>query len=220
MNTKKIVLLGGGSQAKVVSDIIKKRKELEKEQLEVIGILDDDSSNLGFSNIPILGKINFIEELVSQYDDIYFIITIANNKIRHEIVEKYKKLNLKYYTAIHPSATIASNVNIGAGTVVMAGAVVGPFTEIGNHVILNTLSSVDHDNIIEDFVHICPGAKCAGCVTVKSSSFICTGSSIIPGVIIGESTIVGAGSVVIKDTKGYSTVVGVPAKVIKFHDNE
>ncbi len=40
------------------------------------------------------------------------------------------------------------------------------------------------------------------------------GSTIIPGLIIGDDSIVGAGATVIRDVPSNSTVVGCPAKAI------
>lgn len=42
--------------------------------------------------------------------------------------------------------------------------------------------------------------------------------SILPGVTIGEKSIIGTGSVVTKDIPAYSIAVGAPAKVIKIYD--
>ena len=49
---------------------------------------------------------------------------------------------------------------------------------------------------------------------VSKFSHIGIGSSVIQGVNIGENTVIGAGSVVIKDIESNATAVGVPAKVI------
>lgn len=55
--------------------------------------------------------------------------------------------------------------------------------------------------------------KLAGC-TVESKAIIGANSTILPGKIIGGSTLVGAGSVVTKDTEQLAVVIGNPAKKI------
>jgi acetyltransferase-like isoleucine patch superfamily enzyme len=52
-------------------------------------------------------------------------------------------------------------------------------------------------------------------VTLKKGCYIGAGAIILPGVIVGENAIVGAGSVVTKDINDNVTVAGVPARVIK-----
>src|SRR5699024_378697 len=100
-------------------------------------------------------------------------------------------------TLIHPSAIIATEVEIGIGTVIMAGVVVNSSTRIGNGVIINTSASVDHDNVIEDFVHLSPGVRIAGTVKVGKQSWLGIGSTIINNIVISEKTIIGAGAVIV-----------------------
>jgi maltose O-acetyltransferase len=52
-------------------------------------------------------------------------------------------------------------------------------------------------------------------VTIKKEAFLGSRSVILPGVTIGEKSIVGAGAVVTKDVPVNTTVVGSPARVIK-----
>lgn len=54
-----------------------------------------------------------------------------------------------------------------------------------------------------------------GKVRIKKNAYIGTGAIILPGVTVGEHSIVGAGAVVTKDVPPYTMVVGVPAKAIK-----
>lgn len=73
---------------------------------------------------------------------------------------------LKIATLIHPDAVIGSGVEIGEGTVVMAGTVINPDAVIGKGVIINTGATVDHDDKICDYAHISVGAHIAGTVTI------------------------------------------------------
>lgn len=206
---KKVIIIGAGGHARVIADIIKKSND------EIVGFLDDNAEIQGktiFDGKIVLGDTS--EESVKKYSDCYFIIGIGSNRVRKIISEKYP--NLKWYTAIHPSAIIGSNVEIGEGTVLMAGTVINIGTKIGKHCIVNTCSSLDHDNILEDFVHISPGSHLAGTVKVMEGTWICTGVTIINNISIGKNNIVGAGATVIKDIlEEDSTFVGVPINKIK-----
>ncbi len=100
---------------------------------------------------------------------------------------------------IHPKFVIAEQVEIGSGMVIMAGAIINCFIKIGNGCIINTDATIDHDNIIEDYVHISPGANLAGTVTVGKGTWIGIGSVVSNNIsIVGNSTI-GSGAVVMKD---------------------
>ncbi|MEZ9596454.1 acyltransferase [Shewanella sp. 10N.261.52.F9] len=49
---------------------------------------------------------------------------------------------------------------------------------------------------------------------IKKNASIGANSTILPGITIGEFAMIGAGSVVTKDVKPYSTVIGNPAREI------
>ena len=72
-------------------------------------------------------------------------------------------------------------------------------TTLGEHTIINTGATVDHDCVIGDFVHIAPGAHLAGNVHVDEGALLGIGSCVIPGCKIGKDTIIGAGATVICD---------------------
>ena len=204
---KNVIILGASGHAKVIAEIIVKLGD------NLVGFLDDNNELLNkevYLEKKVLGTLDDIKK----YQDNYFIIGIGNNKIRKEISLKYP--NLKYYTAIHPNAVIATDVKIDVGTVIMPGVVINPGTIIGKHVIVNTSSSIDHDNVISDYVHISPGAHLAGTVKVGERTWICAGVTVINNIMIGENNVIGAGAVVINNVEeGNNTYIGVPIRKIK-----
>jgi acetyltransferase-like isoleucine patch superfamily enzyme len=52
-------------------------------------------------------------------------------------------------------------------------------------------------------------------VTIKRGAWVAPGSIILAGVTIGENSVVGAGSVVMKNVEPYTVVIGCPARVLK-----
>jgi len=121
------------------------------------------------------------------------IIAVGDNKNRKK--EFVSNSNENFTTLIHPSAVIASDVEIGEGTVIMAGVIIQPSVKIGRHVILNTGCTIDHDCIIEDFVHIAPGVHLCGGCTVGEGALMGVGSCAVPGAKIEAWSLVKAGSV-------------------------
>ncbi|GAA0104652.1 hypothetical protein UT300013_12750 [Paraclostridium sordellii] len=92
--------------------------------------------------------------------------------------------------------------------------------EIGNHVtITNGVQFITHDGGVwvfrEDKL---PNADLVGKIKIEDNCFIGTNAIILPSVIIGENSIVAAGSVVTKSIPKNSVVAGVPARVIKNTD--
>lgn len=68
---------------------------------------------------------------------------------------------------------------------------------------------------MEDFSSLAPNATTGGNVKIGKFSAISLGANIIHGIKIEEQTVVGTGSVVLKDIPKFSIVYGIPAKIIR-----
>ena len=84
------------------------------------------------------------------------------------------------------------------GTVVMPGAIVSAGTKIGEFCIINTNSSIDHDNIFENYSSTGPGVTTGGNVELGQCSHLGIGSTVKHQISIGDNTIIGAQSLVLK----------------------
>ena len=201
---KKVVIIGASGHAKVIADIVIKSGD------ELVGFLDDNTELpdmiIGY---PYLG---IIDNFHAYADSCYFIIGIGNNLIRKSISER---LDVNWYTAIHPSAQIAIDTKIGEGTTVMANATINTSADIGRHCIVNTGAVIEHDNRIGDYVHISPNASLCGTVSVGELTHIGAGVTVKNNTTICDNAVVGAGGVVVKDIFEKGTYVGVPVKRCK-----
>lgn len=201
---KSVVIIGASGHGKVIADIIIKSGD------KVVGFLDDGVEKGTFvAGIEVLGK----TEDYKNFADCEFVIAIGNPYIREKIADM---LPVKWYTAIHPTAIISSlDVEIGEGTVVMANAVINSSAKIGKHCIVNTAAIVEHDNVLEDYVHISPNGALAGTVKVGKSTHIGVGACVKNNTNIVADCTIGAGATVTRDIKEGGTYVGTPARRIK-----
>ena len=209
---KKVIIIGAGGHAKVIADIIEKSGD------EVVGFLDDNKENGAtvIKNYKVIGDLNNRFAMAVTKKDVEFIIAIGDNKKREEISHSP---NLKFYTAIHPSAQIGLDVRIEEGTVVMANVCINSSARIGKHCIINTGAIIEHDNIIEDFVHISPNTSLGGTVKIGESTHVGIGSIVKNNITICKNCTIGAGAVVVKDILEEGTYIGVPAKRKEFNRN-
>jgi len=200
------ILYGASGHCKVIIDI------LECAQIAVRTIVDDHPKTA-----TILGRqvVHSSQINIQQSDDL--ILSIGNNKVRKMLSAQLKA---NYIKAIHPNAIISKHSSIDVGTVVMAGAIVNPDVTIGKHCIINTAAVIEHDCIIEDFVHISPNSSLAGGVQVGEGAQVGIGAKVIQGIKIGKWSVIGAGTVIISDVPDYSVVVGNPGRIIKKIHNE
>ena len=102
----------------------------------------------------------------------------------------------------------------------MPGAIVHKFSSLGHQCILNTNSTVDHECVLGNGVHVMGGASIAGRVIIGDFSTIGTNATILPDIKIGTGSYIGAGSVVTKNVKKNSVIIGVPGKYIKQSENK
>ncbi|QWI13769.1 acetyltransferase [Bacillus mycoides] len=201
---KKLLIIGAGGHGKVIADIA-----LKMNKWEYISFLDDSEDVKASMGIEIIDKSTSFSKYIRNYD---FFVGIGNNSIREKIQEQLESLGASIPILIHPTAIIGEQVFLGVGTVVMAGAVINCCTKIGKGCIINTASTIDHDNVIEDYAHISPGAKLAGTVKIGRSTWLGIGSVISNNITITDKCNVGAGAVVIRDITELGTYVGVPAR--------
>jgi len=97
---------------------------------------------------------------------------------------------------------LGCKTDIGAFTYINAkhGVVIGRNVQIGSHCSIYTISTIDNK---------------MGEVIIKENARIGTHSTIMPGVTIGENSIVGAYSFVNKNIPDNTVAYGVPVKIIR-----
>lgn len=199
----RLIIIGAGGHGKVIAD------NALKNGYKNICFIDDHAKGevIGF---PVVGTSEDIESFNDGNTD--FIIGVGNNDIRKAIVDTY---NVNWVSIVHPSAQIAFNAKIGKGTVVMANAAVNVCANVGEHCIINTGAIVEHDNVIENFVHISPNVALGGTVRIGENSHIGIGAVACNNVSICKDCIIGAGAVVTKSIEYKGVYIGVPAREFK-----
>lgn len=197
---KRLLIIGAGGHGKVIADIALKNGYTD------INFIDDHviGECMGF---PIIGKTDEINNFSDGKTD--FVIGIGDNSIRRTIAQRYA---VNWVTLIHPSAKIAANVAIGAGTVVMANAVINVCSNVGKHCVINTSTIVEHDNYIEDYVHLSPKVALGGTVRIGEQTHMGIGATVMNNIEVCRDCIIGAGAVVVQDITESSIYIGVPAK--------
>lgn len=208
---KPVIVLGGGGHARVLIDA------LIGMGVSVLGITEKSvKPGVSIAGIPVIGPDS--EVLGYPIDQVYLVNGLGstgNMEKRINLFKTFKEHGYTFYNVINPSAVMASGVKLGEGVQVMAGAVIQTGSSIGCNSIINTRSSVDHDCVIGDHVHIAPGVTLSGSVKIGQAVHVGTGASIIQGISIGENSIIGAGSVVLEDLPSCVTAFGIPARVVK-----
>jgi sugar O-acyltransferase (sialic acid O-acetyltransferase NeuD family) len=216
----RLVILGAGFHGAEV-EAYARDLALHGRLVEVVGFLDDTRlPGLG-SGIRVLGNVDDLAAgKLSALSLTHFMTAIGDNRVRKSLVERLtaiRTIALPAWTLIHESAWIGRNVEIGEGTCLAPATLATTRVRIGRHCILNIKASVSHDVVIGDYANVNPGVTICGNVAIGEGAYIGAGAVIKDKVSIGDWSVIGAGAAVITDIPPNATAVGVPARVIKHH---
>ena len=214
---KKILIIGVGGHAKVIlSEIIQIKGN------RIIGFIDEFKKKNtiieSYKNkqYKVLGRIKDLKKIVDK--NTFGIIGIGTNFNRKKVSEEINKI-FNWATIISKNSKINGNVEIGKGSIIVSGSVVNTGTKIGEHCIINTSSSIDHDNTFKNYSSTGPGVITGGNVKLGQCSYLGIGSTVKHRITIQDNTIIGAQSLVLKNCDKNSIYFGIPAKKIKDREN-
>jgi sugar O-acyltransferase (sialic acid O-acetyltransferase NeuD family) len=208
-----IFVIGASGHAKVIIDIV------ERQTLwRIVGLIDTyKSPRTELMGYAVLGSEDCLPDLMERHGVGGAIVAIGDNRIRRDVALRVASIApaLYFVNAVHPSARIARDVQMGKGIAIMAGVTVNPGTRIGDFCYLNTNASVDHDNVLEPFSCVQPNAATGGNVRLGELSVLAMGVTVVQGISIGQDSIVGAGSTVLDDIPDKVVAYGTPCRVVR-----
>ena len=213
---KKIIILGTGGNCFDILDTINKINGREQPAYECVGFLDDNTESHGksFHGVKVLGGLT---------DATSFLDCVFGNGIgspesfwkKSAILGKLGVPTDHFETIIHPTVDVSAFAEIGGGSVILANATLCANVRIGRHVIVLPGSVINHDCTIGDYACIAAGVSLSGNVTVEDSCYLGSMCSIIGGVTVHRRSLIGMGSVVLKDIPEGQVFAGNPARFIR-----
>ncbi len=129
---------------------------------------------------------------------------------------------VRFWSTIHPShIQISQNATLTIGSdCFINGALIAAYKniQIGNGVYIAPMAQIS-----DSYAFGLPSAsktEQVATIIIEDDAWIATRAIILPGVRIGKGAVVGVGAVVSKDVPAFAVVGGVPAKVIRFLNQE
>jgi len=178
------------------------------------GVLDDNPACPGLPGVPWLGPVARAAALRAEGLAAAHV-ALGVNALRRRLGEQLLELGFDLPPVVHPSAVLAGDSSLGAGSVALPRVVLGAAARVGRHVILNTGCIVEHDCEVGTACHVAPGAVLGGGVRIGEEALVGILAGVRPGIRIGARAIIGVGAAVVAEVMPHSTACGVPARTVR-----
>jgi len=209
---KPLLIFGNGGLASITYDFIKRDGNFD-----LFGFIVDKGHQ---ASNTFLGCPNFsFEDIESNVNprDYAMLLPIGphkRNKIREERYVDSSAKGFEITSFISGSATIRIDVNLHSNCNIHDGAIIQPFSKVGENVFIRSGVNISHHCEIGDHVFISNGVILGGNVRVGDHAFLGLGAIVKDGVSIGRNCIIGAGAVLVRDADEGGTYFGNPARKI------
>ena len=208
-------IYGSGGLGREVLDIAKEINGFSDTWDKIVFINDNKKQDIVNG-----ANVFTFDEFAAAYnaDDAKIVIAVGEPKIRQVLREKSAMNGYSLQTLIHPTAFVGGETQLGDGVIVQFGCFVSCNVIIGDNVLLQPNSCVGHDSVIGADAVISSCVAISGTCTIGERAYIGVSAPVKENITIGADSIVGMGSVVIRDIPEKVIALGNPARVIK--DNE
>ncbi|MGN0206247.1 MAG: NeuD/PglB/VioB family sugar acetyltransferase [Muribaculaceae bacterium] len=211
---KDIAIFGAGGFGREVACLIRIINEsLDEPRWNFIGFFDDNESLKGTCNEygSVIGGRKELNQWKTPLD---IAIAIGSPKVLKLVAEDITNPLVDFPNVIAPSVTWLDkhNVRIGKGNIICSGCLISCNVTIGDFNVFNGFIPVGHDASIGNYNVIMPSCNISGGVIFGECNFMGVKSAVLQYLKIGNNTRIGAGSVVMRNTKDGYLYIGIPAQ--------
>jgi sugar O-acyltransferase (sialic acid O-acetyltransferase NeuD family) len=194
--TAPILLVGAGGHATACIDVIESHGGYTIAGL-IGAAAEIDKRILGY---PVIGTDDDLPELLGRCASA--LVAVGHIKTpapRIRLFTRLQALGFSLPALVSPLARVSRRAALGAGTIVMHGAIVNAGASVGCNCIINSQALVEHDAAIGDHCHIATAAIINGGVRVGMGTFIGSNATLRQGISVGERCTIGMGERVLED---------------------
>lgn len=191
--SKPVVLLGHGGHATVLRALI------EAVGREVAGVLTPDlPAGSTWEGVPVFGGDDWLDQPQAGAFDYALGVgrMPGDGGLRARLFSAVRSRGFCLPAWVHPASVVDPSARLADGVQIMAGAIVQAQAVLAEDVLINTGAQVDHHAQIGAHSHVAPGAVLCGAVVLGESVFIGAGAVLIQGITVGAGAEVAAGATV------------------------
>jgi sugar O-acyltransferase (sialic acid O-acetyltransferase NeuD family) len=195
----KIVIFGAGDIARLAHYYF-----TNDSPHEVAAFIVDRAYRTGdeFLGLPFLDAEEAPERFPPGHYDMFVAMSYAKmNAVRAEKYAAMKALGYTLVSYVSSRCSYLSQTPPGDNCFILEDNTIQPFVTIGNNVTLWSGNHIGHDATIEDHCFITSHVVVSGHVRVGTRSFIGVNATLRNSITIAPQTLIGAGAVIMKDTK-------------------
>jgi sugar O-acyltransferase (sialic acid O-acetyltransferase NeuD family) len=207
---KKVIILGASGGCLDIVDIIEKINS-NKNEIEILGILDDKIKNIKDKKYKVIGSFKDIKKF-EKHNDIFYTTAIGNENnfaIRKKTILNLKVKKKKFINIIHPSANLAKNVEIGHGNIIHNNVSISRSVIIKNFCLLLPGVVIGHDSKIGSFNILNASSTLGGFVNLGENCYLGQGSNLRDKIKVSKQSLIGMGSIITKNIKKKGKYFGI-----------
>lgn len=191
-----LLLVGAGGHARACMDVIELEGRYSVQGL--VGLPDEVGTTI--LGVPVLGTDQELPSLARRFGAALVTVgQIKTSEMRMRLFAQLQALGCDLPAIVSPRAHVSRHATVGAGTIVMHGAVVNAAATVGRNCIINTQSLVEHDAQVGDHCHVATSAVLNSGVQMGEGSFVGSGCTVRQMIRIGRRCVIGMGQRVVKD---------------------
>jgi len=156
-------------------------------------------------------------------EDFKMFLPISFKKMNHLRAEKYFQAKSKGYELISyvsSKATTWPGFTCGDNCFIFEDNTIQPFVEIGNDIVMWSGNHIGHHTVIKDHVMITSHVVISGCCTIEPYCFFGVNSTVRDETIVARDTLVGAGALILRDTKEFEIYKGAMTEPAGFRSDK
>lgn len=172
--------------------------------------LDKDS----LFGLPIIA-FESIEKTYPPSDFLVFVATTYTqlNRLRTRLYQEAKRKGYRFVSYVSSNAFVWRNVEIGENCFIFENNVLQYHVKLGNNVILWSGNHIGHRTQIRDNCFVSSHVVISGYCIIGENSFLGVNATLNDHIELAKDTVLGSGTVVVKNTDPGKVYVGNPAKI-------
>lgn len=215
---EKIIIFGTGNISEIALLYLS-----EIEDYEVAGFTMDREyiKENEFKGLPIVSFEDIEEKFNPSEYKMFIPLSYSKvNKLREQKFNEAKKKGFSFISYVSPNTYVHQNVKIGENCFIFENNTIQPFVKIEDNCILWSGNHIGHHSVIKKNCFISSHVVISGGCIIEKNTFIGVNATLRDHITIGQANVIGAGALILSDTKENSVFMSCETEVSRVPSNK